>query len=132
MSRRLIVPMFVVPLLLGACQTTLEQPHYASGYRTVTDAEGRARLVPEACLAAAVTVDDGAREPMLPPGCANSFNLLQMVERQQDLQRGRASGPAMAAPVGRAAQLYQEGYESAEQRRRWQEQSAQTSTGGGQ
>lgn len=116
--------------LLAGCQTTLEeQPPYASGYRTVSDAQGRPQLVPEACFAAPVT-NELEQAAKLAPGCANAFNLLQMVERHEDLQRGRRSGPASAASVGRAAQLYREGFESAAQHRQWQEQAAQSRTGG--
>jgi hypothetical protein len=55
-----------------------------------------------------------------------------MVERRGDLLRGRQTGPTLAAPVGRAAQSYLEGFETDEKRRRRQEQAAQSDTGGGQ
>ena len=129
MRRLPFVLALTATLPLVGCETFLEQPHYSAEYRTVSDAQGRTLLVPEACLAAAVT-SELEQTTKLAPGCANAFNLLQMVERREDLQRGRRSGPALAAPVGRAAQLYLEGFESAAQRRQWQEQAAQSQIGG--
>ncbi|MGM3388671.1 hypothetical protein KXR94_13580 [Stutzerimonas stutzeri] len=115
--------------LLAGCQTHLEPREYPKGYGTLTGTDGRTLLVPQACLEPVVLdqPSDGSA-PMLPPGCANSLNLLQMVERREDLLEGRQTGPAMAAPVGRAAQLYLNGVQTEEQRRRQQEQQSQTDT----
>lgn len=116
-------------LLLAGCQTHLEPREYPDGYGTLIGANGQTMLLPQACLAPVVLDQpgDGSR-PMLPPGCANSLNLLQMVERREDLLEGRQTGPAMAAPVGRAAQHYLYGVQSEEQQRRQQEQRGQTDT----
>ncbi|KXF75036.1 hypothetical protein ATN84_20320 [Paramesorhizobium deserti] len=74
----------------------------------------QAVLVPDAC-----TTPDTAAQPLyLPSGCANNLNLQFMVAREQDLLRGRDMGPAMAAPVARAAQSYISG--TPEERRRQQ------------
>ncbi|MDD1510204.1 hypothetical protein [Pseudomonas sp. CNPSo 3701] len=121
-------------LLLGACQTELKAPRYSPGYQTVVDGNGQTLLVPDACRRVTndgQPVDERELLP-LPPGCANNANLLQMVERRGDLLRGRQTGPTLAAPVGRAAQSYLEGFETDEKRRRRQEQAAQSETGGGQ
>ncbi|MCX2698458.1 hypothetical protein [Ochrobactrum chromiisoli] len=67
------------------------------GYDKQATAQGR--LVPDACV-----TPDVVEDPLyLPPGCANNLNLQMMVERQSDLVHGRTTGPAMAAPVVRAA-----------------------------
>ena len=49
---------------------------------------------------------------------------MQMVERKQDLTQGRPTGPAMAAPVGRAAQVYIEGFDREQLQRRKDQQEA--------
>jgi len=67
----------------------------------------------------------------LAPGCANDANLVQMVERREDLLRGRATGPTLAEPVGRAALDYLRGVRTDEQRDRRREQAAQVETGDG-
>jgi len=61
-------------------------------------AEGR-MLVPDACT----TPDKTPDALYLPSGCANNLNLQLMAEKEGDLVRGRDMGPAMAAPVARAA-----------------------------
>jgi type IV pilus biogenesis protein CpaD/CtpE len=57
-------------------------------------------------------------------GCANALNLTRMIERPSDLQRGRAMGPAMAAPVARAAEAYITGHTADDLRRQRLEQEA--------
>jgi type IV pilus biogenesis protein CpaD/CtpE len=110
-------------LLLSGCQMTLDPPQQA-GYR---DVDGLAAATacdrPRALLA-----DQPER---LTPGCANDANLLQMVERREDLLRGRATGPTLAEPVGRAALDYLRGVRTDEQRDRQREQAAQVETGAG-
>ncbi|WP_244642798.1 hypothetical protein [Phyllobacterium sp. 628] len=69
-------------------------------------AEGR-MLVPDACT----TPDNTADALYLPSGCANNLNLQLMAEKESDLVRGRDMGPAMAAPVARAAKRIIEGDE---------------------
>ncbi|TLX56898.1 hypothetical protein DN824_13665 [Stutzerimonas nosocomialis] len=119
----------VCVMLLAGCQTHLEPRDYPSGYGTLIGSDGQTVLLPQACLAPVVPDEPGdGSAPRLPPGCANSLNLLQMVERREDLLEGRATGPAMAAPVGRAAQYYLHGVQTEEQRRRQQEQQGQTDT----
>ena len=66
----------------------------------------------------------------LPLGCANNLNLMQMVEQRQDLNQGRATGPAMAAPVGRAAQVYIEGFDREQLQRRQAQQEAKAGAPG--
>lgn len=71
-------------------------------------------LVPDACI-----TPDTADDPVyLPSGCANNLNLQHMAARKQDLLRGREMGPAMAAPVARAAQNYIDGVAPEERPRR--------------
>jgi hypothetical protein len=78
------------------------------------DRESAAMLVPDACI-----TPDTADDPMyLPSGCANNLNLQHMAVRKQELMRGREMGPAMAAPVARAAQNYIEGTDPETRRRR--------------
>lgn len=121
--------MLLCALLLAGCQTHLEPRDYPKGYGTLIGQNGQTMLLPQACLASVVPDETGdGAAPMLPPGCANSLNLLQMVERREDLLEGRQTGPAMAAPVGRAAQHYLYGVQTEEQRRRQQEQKSQTDT----
>ncbi|WP_026187267.1 hypothetical protein [Ensifer sp. BR816] len=63
-------------------------------------------LVPDACI-----TPDTADQPLyLPPGCANNLNLQLMAADQRHLLKGRDMGPAMAAPVARAAKRYIDGY----------------------
>ncbi len=69
-------------------------------------AEGR-MLVPDACT----TPDNTPDALYLPSGCANNLNLQLMAEKEGDLVRGRDMGPAMAAPVARAAKRIIEGDE---------------------
>ena len=57
---------------------------------------------------------------------------MHMVERKQDLTQGRATEPAMAAPVGRAAQVYIEGFDREQLQRRKDQQEAKAGAPGGQ
>lgn len=121
-------------LLLAACQTELQAPPYETGFTRVTDAQGRSLLIPKACRrfdSEGQLIPEQDMQP-LPLGCANNANLLRMVERRSDVLQGREMGPTLAAPVGRAAQSYLEGYETEEKRRRRLEQAAQVETGGAQ
>ncbi|QFI65874.1 hypothetical protein [Sinorhizobium alkalisoli] len=71
-------------------------------------------LVPDACI-----TPDTADQPLyLPSGCANNLNLQFMAQNQGDLIQGRQMGPAMAAPVARAAKNYLDGYSEEGRRRR--------------
>ncbi|WP_343315012.1 hypothetical protein AAIB41_15985 [Brucella sp. BE17] len=99
---------------LTACQSQPERDPlpYSPNYHMTTAGSGNmvrkgydkqpnthGRLVPDACVK-----PDVVEDPLyLPPGCANNLNLQMMVERQSDLVDGRTTGPAMAAPVVRAA-----------------------------
>ncbi|GGB05800.1 hypothetical protein GCM10011491_37350 [Brucella endophytica] len=96
-------------IVLTACQNGAQRdplPYSPNYHMTKADGPVRkgyesqsGRLVPDACVTPDVTED-----PLyLPPGCANNMNLQLMVERQSDLLHGRKTGPAMAAPVVRAA-----------------------------
>ncbi|WP_246802807.1 hypothetical protein [Ensifer sp. ENS02] len=106
-------------LAVDGCQSTEDAQPYSANYRMVPlGGQGFQRksafvtkdhdnmvqtvLVPEACIS-----PDTAAQPLyLPSGCANNLNLELMVQRQQDLARGRPMGPAMAEPVARAARDY--------------------------
>jgi hypothetical protein len=111
---------------LGGCKTHLEPASYSPDYQTLTRTDGRVELIPVECLKPSPEDQFGTDEkdyvPLLPPGCANNLTLLQMVEQRSDLMHGRATGPTMAAPVGRAAQVYIDGYDREELRRRQSEQ----------
>ncbi len=80
---------------LSACNSS---PDEYSPYYHYAD---QGMLMPDAC------VWNGAQPGgVLPPGCANAYNLQQMVESQRDLVQGRSMGPAPAAPASRAAKRY--------------------------
>lgn len=115
-------------VMLSGCKTHLEPVSYSPDYRAMTRADGRVELIPVECLKASAEdkfdTDEEAFVPLLPPGCANNLTLLQMVEQRSDVMEGRVSGPTMAAPVGRAAQVYIDGYDREELRRRQSEQQA--------
>ncbi|MGH6861613.1 MAG: hypothetical protein ACRECY_15270 [Phyllobacterium sp.] len=89
------------------------------------EAGAGATLVPDACI-----TPDTAEYPLyLPSGCSNNLNLQHMAARKQDLLHGREMGPAMAAPVARAAQTYIDGAPPQErQRRRQSEELGQATT----
>lgn len=118
-------PLLIVPAsLLAACQMALDAPQL-DGYRTLP---GQSRPVAMACSRPRAPLAD---QPVrLAPGCANDANLLQMVERREDLLRGRKTGPTLAEPVGRAAYDYQRGVRSDDQRERRREQASQVETAG--
>jgi len=106
----------MVPLLAAGCvrYPTDYSPHYQAvplGPSALRNSRERHALVPDSCLMAEptdVTIDQGR----LPAGCANADNLLSMVERKEDLARGRPLGPAPAGPSSRAAERYLDGEES--------------------
>lgn len=122
--------------LLTACKTQLEPVSYSPDYQAFIRADGRIERVPVACLEPPVEdrfyTDAGTYSHLLSPGCANNLVLLQMVEQPSDLIEGRETGPTMAAPVGRAAQVYIEGYDREELRRRLAEQQAKADKQEGQ
>jgi hypothetical protein len=122
--------------LIAGCKTHLEPASYSPDYQALTRADGRVELIPVECLKPPAEDQFGTDEQeyvaLLPPGCANNLTLLQMVEQRSDLLQGRNSGPTMAAPVGRAAQVYIDGYDREELRRRQLEQEKKTDTQGGQ
>jgi hypothetical protein len=115
----------------AGCKTHLEPVSYSPDYSAISRGDGRVELVPVACLQPSAADEIGVGEdyrPLLAPGCANNLVLLQMVEQRSDLVKGRVSGPTMAAPVGRAAQIYIDGYDREELRRRQAEQQAGADT----
>lgn len=126
LTRRLLVGACLVALV--GCKTHLDPVSYSPDYTALTRADGRVEWVPVQCLQPVAhdqfEADEETFIPSLPPGCANNLNLLQMVEQRPDLMQGRSSGPTMAAPVGRAAQVYIDGYDREELRRRQNEQQA--------
>lgn len=119
---------------LSGCQTHLAPASYSPDYTRLIGADGRTRLLPRECLKPPAEDSIGLGDdfkPLLAPGCANNLLLMQMVEQRSDLTQGRMTGPTMAAPVGRAAQVYIDGYDREELRRRQAEQQAATATHGG-
>ncbi|MDU8628722.1 hypothetical protein [Pseudomonas syringae group sp. 243L2] len=124
-------PVLMLLCLLAGCKTHLDPVSYSPDYAGITRADGRVELVPQACVQSAAQDEIGVGEdfqPLLPPGCASNLILLQMVEQRVDVMHGRDTGPVMAAPVGRAAQVYIDGYDREELRRRQAEQQASTDT----
>lgn len=121
---------------LTGCKTHLDPASYSPDYQALKRADGRVELIPVECLKPSPEdqfgVDEEEYVPLLPPGCANNLTLLQMVEQRGDLMQGRASGATMAAPVGRAAQVYIDGYDREELRRRLTEQQAKADKQEGQ
>src|SRR5690606_33029956 len=77
-----------------------------TSFSSAKSVTGEAVLVPNACLNAPADLGPDPAEtpttfvprlgPHLPPGCANAYNLQQMVENQRDLVEGRPLGPAAA------------------------------------
>lgn len=133
---------FSAPLLLllsltlvAGCKTHLDPVSHSPDYQAFTGADGRVELTPIECLKPSAPDEFGLAEdyrPSLASGCANALNLLQMVEQRQDVIQGRVTGPTMASPVGRAAQVYIDGYDREELRRRQAEQQASVDTKEGQ
>lgn len=124
-----LVPCLMV-LLLAGCQSSMGPMDWATGYHQVTTvASARApyetTIVPNLCQ----PQSGETGRTTLPPGCANDLNLQLMVVEPQDLVRGRAMGPAMAAPVADAANEHLNGRERASQRRSLLEQEARNAMG---
>ncbi|MBK5438600.1 MULTISPECIES: hypothetical protein [unclassified Pseudomonas] len=116
-----------LPLLVMGCKTHLAPVYYSPQYQ----ADG----LPSQCQQPPAKDEIGLDEDFkatLPLGCANNLNLMQMVEQRQDLNQGRATGPAMAAPVGRAAQVYIEGFDREQLQRRQAQQEAKAGAPGGE
>lgn len=123
--------LMLLPMLLLGCKTHLEPIYYSSEYRVVPTPDAGTRLQTSQCLQPAAKDELGLEEdfkPTLALGCANNLNLMQMVEQREDLTQGRRTGPTMAAPVGRAAQVYLEGFDREELQRRQSQQEAKTDT----
>ncbi|MFJ3007447.1 hypothetical protein [Pseudomonas fluorescens] len=121
--------------LLAGCKTHLAPASYSPDYEATRGPDGRVELTPVECLKPSPTDEFGLAEDYqrpLPPGCATALNLLQMVEQRKDLTQGRVTGTTMAAPVGRAAQVYIDGYDREELRRRQAEQQSRIDTREGQ
>ncbi|KAF1024354.1 MAG: hypothetical protein GAK37_03139 [Pseudomonas sp.] len=116
----------LLPLLLMGCKTHLDPVYYAPGF-TGNGTPGQCQQAP---ARDEIGLDEDFK-PTLPLGCANNLNLMQMVEQRQDLTRGRTTGPAMAAPVGRAAQVYIEGFDREQLQRRQAQQEAKAGAAGG-
>jgi hypothetical protein len=119
--------LILLPVLLMGCQTHLAPVYYSPQYQ----ADG----LPSQCQQPAAKDEIGLDEDFratLPSGCANNLNLMQMVEQRQDLTQGRATGPTMAAPVGRAAQVYIEGFDREQLQRRQAQQEAKAGAPGGE
>jgi hypothetical protein len=125
-------PVVIVLLsLLAGCKTHLDPVRYSPDYTAINRGDGRVELMPIACLNPPVEDQIGVGEdfrPLLAPGCANNLVLLQMVEQRSDVVKGRVTGQTMAAPVGRAAQIYVDGYDREELRRRQAEQQESADT----
>lgn len=113
--------------LLAGCKTHLDPASYSPDYQRLAGADGRVELLPAECLKPSAKDEYGVGKdfvPLLAPGCANNLTLMQMVEQRDDLFQGRLTGPTMAGPVGRAAQVYIDGYDREELRRRQDEQQS--------
>ena len=70
----------LVALLLAGCQSSMGPMGWDTGYRQVTTAAAtnaphEATIMPRLCQAG----PDDAERVGLPPGCANDFNLQQMI-----------------------------------------------------
>jgi hypothetical protein len=116
MIRLVSISLCLPAVLLAAC-ADFPPPDYSPEYSYVAVPSPRRPdrvryvLVPDACL----TPDPTAAErvgPLLPPGCANAYNLLRMADRERDLVKGRKLGRAPAQPSIRAAQKYLSGAEA--------------------
>lgn len=101
--------------ILVGCTTELRSPDYSASFST--DLPSINRPFPDACLA--IDNRDGVTQPSrrLPAGCANAINLQRMVERPDDLRRGRDTGSAFAGPVAQAAERYLRGDQEVERER---------------
>ena len=85
-------------------------PDYAPGYSRMeiikpNGKTGRA-LVPNACLSEETPPMAQLGDPTMSFGCANNYNLEQMVERKEDLVKPRRMGPASPMNAARAAVKY--------------------------
>lgn len=83
---------------------------YAPGYSRMEIIKPNGRighaLVPNPCMSEEKPPMAQLGEPKLPLGCANAYNLEQMVERKEDLVKGRKLGPASPMSAARAAVKY--------------------------
>lgn len=109
-------------LSIAGCETDLKQSEYSQDYGV--NVPQRHTPFPDACLEAA---GEGISS-RLPPGCANALNLMRMVERPGELQKGTNPGPALAAPVGQAVRQYLTPDEAKDEERR-QQLEREASTG---
>ena len=120
-DRKMLAALMCSALSIAGCETDLKQSEYSQDYGV--NLPERHTPFPEACLESA---GEGLSSRM-PPGCANALNLMRMVERPSELQKGTDPGPALAAPVGQAVTRYLTPDEAKEEDRRQQlEQEAAT------
>lgn len=116
---------------LGGCVSSMGPISWETGYRQIEEVSPddpdalRWAILPNTCRAG---FDERGVIP-LPPGCANDLNLQWMVERPEDLLRGREMGPARAGPVGAAARELLEDRERPRDRRLRLEAESQRSYG---
>jgi hypothetical protein len=97
-------------LALGGCALP---PDYSPNYSYIPVPAPTAKhpdrvnyvLAADACLTPDPTASIPTG-PLLPPGCANAYNLQRMADREHDLVNGRKLGRAPAAPSARAAETY--------------------------
>jgi hypothetical protein len=97
-------------LALGGCSLP---PDYSPNYSYIPVPAPTAKhpdrveyvLAADACLLPDPTAATPTG-PLLPPGCANAYNLQRMADREHDLVEGRKLGRAPAAPSARAAEKY--------------------------
>jgi hypothetical protein len=85
-------------------------PHYS--VVEVVGPNGRMRrvLVPDSCMTAEEEPSPAViHEHLLPPGCANAFNLQHMAEKKKDLVRGRKLSRAPMPTAAHAAEKYLSG-----------------------
>lgn len=112
--------------LIGGCATELEFPDSPADFSA--SLPGETRPFPNACLAIANRDATTQRARRLPAGCANALNLQRMVERPDDLRRGRGTGASFAGPVAQAAERYLRG-EQDDERERSRRLEQESSTG---
>ncbi|GGE36015.1 hypothetical protein GCM10007276_11860 [Agaricicola taiwanensis] len=115
-----------IGLALAGCVSPDEFPPYSPrySYAEVPGPDGRpvTTLMPDSCAWSAEAEAFG----VLPPGCANAYNLQRMVESERDLVYGRRMGPAPAQSATRAQREYLEGKVRSSEEPRTQDITPQT------
>jgi hypothetical protein len=90
--------------VLTACQ--IYPPTPSADYTIRVTQDGQTAIPPECPLYATATTDPYDNEPLPQFGCANARNLALMVDRPDDLVRGRELGPTRSVSVIGAMRRY--------------------------